>query len=127
MAKSLEETLKASLDAIAAELSGTIGISVVELATGMSVASLSKRAGFDLGVAAAYNAEVVKQKQKAVTALKLKSELEEFVITFSDQIHVIRFLSKSYILYYAGEATSNMGLVRTVIKNNTEEMTSLLK
>lgn len=127
MAKTLEETLKSSLEAIATELSGTIGISVVEIATGMSVSSLSKRAGFDLGVAAAYNAEVVKQKQKAITALKLKSELEEFVITFNDQIHVIRFISKTHILYYAGESTSNMGLVRTVIKNSTEEMSASLK
>ena len=127
MAKNLEENLKETLESISNELGGTIGISIVELATGMSLAAISKKAGFDLGVAAAYNAEVVKQKMKAVAALKLKTSPEEFVITFPDQIHLIRFISSTYILYYAGESTSNLGLVRTVIKTKTDGLSSVLK
>lgn len=129
MATTLEQSLNKILTAISAELSGTIGISVVEIATGMAISSLSVKPGFDLSVAAAYNAEVVKQKMKAAQALKLTGEsLTEMLITLTSQVHVIRFIGTKHILYFAGEASStNLGLVRSVVGTHSAELQGLIK
>ena len=82
--ESKETQLNAVLSAVAKEITGTIGISVVELASGMALAAYSTRPDFDLNVAAAYNAEVVKQKMKAMAALNLKGEsIAEMIITLT--------------------------------------------
>lgn len=130
MATTLETSINKVLQTIASELTGTIGISIVEVATGMSLSALVVKPGFDLSVAAAYNAEVVKQKMKAIQALKLSGTeaLQEMLITLTTQVHVIRFMGTKHILYFAGDASSaNLGMIRSVINTNSAELVGLLK
>lgn len=125
---SLEQNLLAVLQSIAAELYGTIGLTVVDIPTGMSLATLNVRPGFDLSVAAAFNAEVVKQKQKALNALKLQGEVvHEVMVTLSTHVHIISMISPKLFLYYAGESGStNIGLVRQIIGSHAEHMRRLM-
>jgi len=123
-----EAQLKNLLESTAKEISGSIGISVVEVASGMALASYSVKPDFDLNVAAAYNAEVVKQKLKAMQALNLKNEtITDMIITLTSQVHFIRFINTKYIIYFAADSTtSNMGMVKTVLNAAAPKMQAVL-
>ncbi|MDI9308725.1 MAG: hypothetical protein QM535_00815 [Limnohabitans sp.] len=116
--ESIEKQLHDVLEQITKEISGSAGISVVDVQSGMALSSVSLQKGFDLDVAAAYNAEVVKQKQKAMDALNLKNQtLVDFVITLTTQIHLIDFITPNFILYFAVDGTtSNLAMIKMVIK-----------
>ena len=64
---------------LAEDISGFIGASVVDLGTGMSLASVARVANFDLDVAAAYNCEMVKAKRKTIQALGIDSHLQDML------------------------------------------------
>jgi predicted regulator of Ras-like GTPase activity (Roadblock/LC7/MglB family) len=123
-----EAQLNALLVEITKEITGTIGISVVDLSSGMALATYSTRTDFDLNVAAAYNAEVIKQKMKAMAALNLKNEtITEMIITLTTQIHFIRFINAKYILYFAVDSsTSNMGMVKTVLSSAVPKLQAVV-
>lgn len=126
---SIEKQFNTVLEDIAKQVSGTIGISVVELESGMALATLSNQAGFDLEIAAAYNAEVVKQKMKAMAALNLKGqEITDFIITLTSQIHIIRFINSKYILYFAVDSTtSNLAMTKVVLNSCSARIKSLIE
>ena len=54
-----QDSLNGFLEALSTDLNGFIGASVVDLDTGMSLASNSKYPDFDLDVAAAYNLSLI--------------------------------------------------------------------
>lgn len=123
-----EQKLQQLLSQTAKEISGTIGISIVDIASGIALSTYSSVAGFDLNVAAAYNAEVVKQKFKAMQALGLKNEMvNEMIITLSSQTHVIKLINNEYMIYFAFDSsTSNMGLARTVLNSMLPKMKDII-
>lgn len=127
--ESKETQLNAVLSAVAKEITGTIGISVVELSSGMALAAYSTRPDFDLNVAAAYNAEVVKQKMKAMAALNLKGEsITDMIITLTTQIHFIKFVNAKYIVYFAVDTTaSNMAMAKAVLGNATPKIQEIIE
>lgn len=120
MQESIEKKLHDVLEQITKEINGSLGISVVEVQSGMALSSISLQKGFDLDVAAAYNAEVVKQKLKAMTALNLKNqELNDFVITLTSQTHLIDFISPNFILYFAIDSgASTLAMIKMVVKKS---------
>jgi UDP-N-acetylmuramoylalanine-D-glutamate ligase len=81
-----------------------------------------------LNVAAAYNAEVVKQKLKAMQALNLKNEaITDMIITLTTQVHFIRFVGSKYIIYFAADSTSsNMGMIKTVLNANAPKIQAII-
>ncbi|MGL5859644.1 MAG: hypothetical protein ACRCY9_00110 [Phycicoccus sp.] len=109
------------LDAVQSEVTGFIGASIVDLDTGMSLASRTTVANFDLDVASAYNSEMVKGKFKTMQALGLNSELEDMLLTLSDQLHLIKVLDhgKTFIYVAAVKATTNLALLRRAVNENT--------
>ena len=127
--ESKETQLNAVLSGVAKEITGTIGISVVEIASGMALAAYSTRPDFDLNVAAAYNAEVVKQKMKAMAALNLKGEsITDMIITLTTQIHFIKFVNAKYIVYFAVDTTSsNMAMAKAVLGNATPKIQEIIE
>lgn len=125
---SLEKQLQNSLENLAKQISGTIGISVIELESGMALQAISKVKDFDLDVAAAYNAEVVKQKMKAMEALNLKGQsISDFIITLTSQIHIIRFVNEQYIIYFAVDSSaSNLAMIKVALSKTSEEIKGLI-
>lgn len=111
-----EKQIVEVLDKIAADMSGFIAASVVDMESGLTLGAKSYRSDFDLSTASAYNSELVKQKMKIVRALNLKSVLEDMLLTLSDQIHMIKIVSPNVFLYLAADRDStNLAIMRSAV------------
>ncbi|SHI35670.1 hypothetical protein [Flavobacterium terrae] len=107
-------------------LAGFIGVSVTEVKTGMSFASLSVNPNFDPELASAYNLEVVKAKLSAIKALGLASKLDDILITLSDQLHIIDLSENGdYFVYLAVDSSKvNLGMARATLKKYSKDIAS---
>lgn len=103
---------------------GSLAISIAEIESGMCLASKSKDNSLEPEMAAAYNAEVVKQKIKAKTALGLANqEIEDILITLTGQYHVLTVMpGNTYFIYVATTRETNLAIIRNVIRKNVEEI-----
>jgi predicted regulator of Ras-like GTPase activity (Roadblock/LC7/MglB family) len=98
---------------------GFIGAAVVDLDSGMTLAVRSADPTFDLATASAFNSEMVKQKFKIMEALGLESELEDMLLTLSDQFHLIKLLGRTAFVYLAARREgSNLAIVRNSVQRN---------
>ena len=114
-----EKQIVDNFEKIASEIPGFIGASLVDLESGMTLGTKSVRADFDLAAASAYNSEMVKQKQKIMRALSLRTNLEDMLITLGDQIHLIKMVSPTMFIYLAAErATANLAIVRVAVNKH---------
>jgi hypothetical protein len=118
-----EKEIVAAFDKIQAEVPGFIAASMVDLDSGMTLAVKSARADFDLAAASAFNSEIVKQKQKTIKALGLKSALEDILLTLSDQLHLIRMVGDHAFIYLAADrASTNLAIVRSAVNRHTDSL-----
>ncbi len=109
-----------AFEKIKAEIPGFIAASLVDLDSGMTLAVTSARPDFDLAAASAFNSEIVKQKVKTIEALGLKSNLEDILLTLSDQLHIIKMVGSGSFIYLAAErATSNLAIIRSSVTKHT--------
>jgi hypothetical protein len=114
-----EKQIIENFDKIASEIPGFIGASLVDLESGMTLGTKSVRGDFDLAAASAYNSEMVKQKQKIMRALSLKTNLEDMLITLGDQIHLIKMVSPTTFIYLAADrAAANLAIVRVAVNKH---------
>lgn len=114
-----EKQIIENFEKIASEIPGFIGASLVDLESGMTLGTKSVRGDFDLAAASAYNSEMVKQKQKIMRALSLKTNLEDMLITLGDQIHLIKMVSPTTFIYLAADrATANLAIVRVAVNKH---------
>jgi predicted regulator of Ras-like GTPase activity (Roadblock/LC7/MglB family) len=113
----------AVFEQFAADIPGFIAASLVDLDSGMTLAVKSTRSDFDLAVASAYNSELVKQKQKIMKALNMKTALEDMILTLGDQIHFIKILSSTMFIYLAADRSqTNIAIVRTVVNKSAHRL-----
>jgi len=111
-----ERDIAETLGKIENEIQGFIAASVVDIDSGMTLGVRSARSDFDLSAASAYNSEIVKQKLKTIKALNLKSNLEDMLLTLSDQIHLIKIVSPTSFLYLAADkGMTNLAIVRNSV------------
>ena len=114
-----EKQIVDSFEKIAAEIPGFIAASLVDLESGMTLGTKTSRPDFDLAAASAYNSEMVKQKQKIMRALSLKTNLEDMLITLGDQIHLIKMVSPTTFIYLAADrANSNIAIIRVAVNKH---------
>ena len=114
-----EKQIVESFEKIAAEIPGFIAASLVDLESGMTLGTKTVRGDFDLAAASAYNSEMVKQKQKIMRALSLKTNLEDMLITLGDQIHLIKMVSAGTFIYLAADrASTNIAIVRVAVNKH---------
>jgi hypothetical protein len=115
----VEKQIIEAFEKIAGEMPGFIAASLVDLDSGMTLGSKSMRTDFDLAAASAYNSEMVKQKQKIMRALSLKTSLEDMLITLGDQIHLIKLVTPSTFIYLAADrANTNIAIVRVAVNKH---------
>ncbi|RZJ51024.1 MAG: hypothetical protein EOO19_01755 [Chryseobacterium sp.] len=109
-------------------VSGFIAVSVTELETGMSYSSLSVNPDFDPELASAYNLEVVKAKLNAIKALGLNQQINDILITLTDQLHIIDVSEDGrYFIYLAVDAKkANLGLTRATLSKFKKDIISKL-
>jgi hypothetical protein len=111
-----EKEIVDAFSKVESEVPGFIAASLVDLESGMTLGVHSLRPEFDLGAASAYNSEVVKQKLKTIKALNLKSQLEDILLTLSDQIHLIKMVTpKTFVYIAADRSQTNLAIVRSSV------------
>lgn len=104
------------IEQVESNLNGFIGASVVDLDSGMALASRSNRPTFDLDVASAYNSELVKAKLKTIAILDINTALEDMLLTLGDQLHLIKMLGENTFIYVAVDrARTNLALMRSAV------------
>ena len=116
-------TEKELLDAIVkieADVNGVIATAAVDLESGMTLASKTNRSEFDLAVASAYNSELVKQKLKIMKSLKLKADLEDMLLTLTDQLHLIKIMpgGSSFLYLAADRGATNLAILRSAVSKH---------
>ncbi|WP_245575858.1 hypothetical protein [Hymenobacter norwichensis] len=102
-----------------------MAIAVVDTNSGMSLASHSNSPSLNPDTAAAYNTEVVKQKQKAMAALKLTGEtIQDILITLSNQIHLLKLNDNGtkFIYLVVNSRDTNLAIAREVLRNHASQL-----
>jgi len=104
---------------------GIHAVTVVELASGMSLGSYTDGT-LDPDVASAYNVEVVKSKLKAIDALGLKEGIDDILITLSSQYHLINCTTKGTHMVYlaADKSKANLAMLRSIVAKGVSEIES---
>ncbi|TDO84153.1 hypothetical protein EV143_101598 [Flavobacterium chryseum] len=112
--------LNVFLNEIKTNVNGFIAVAVTEIETGLSFGNFTVDSNFDPELAAAYNLEVVKAKLNAVKALNLNQDIEDILITLSNQIHIIDISpNKKFMIYLAADASkANLGMTRAVLRKH---------
>ncbi len=114
-----EKQIVESFDKVAADIPGFIAAALVDIDSGMTLGVKSLRPDFDLAAASAYNSEMVKQKQKIMRALSLKTNLEDMLMTLGDQIHLIKLVTPTTFIYLAADrASANIAIVRVAVNKH---------
>ncbi|TSE04894.1 hypothetical protein [Aquimarina algiphila] len=109
---------------VKSNIPGLIAVSVSEVSTGVSYVSHSEKKDFDPEIASSFNLEVVKAKKSAIEALGLKSNIQDILITLSDQIHIIDVSDNGeYFIYLAVDSSkANLGMTRALLGRYKKEI-----
>lgn len=121
MAYSLNNSAGKAVDGIIQELPGLLAVAVVDITSGMSLASHSNSPAINPDTAAAYNTEVVKQKQKAMSALKLQGEtIDDILVTMSNQLHLLKLTEagNKFIYLVVNVRDTNLAIAREVLRTH---------
>ena len=107
------------------DLPGLVAIAVVDVTSGMALASHSNSPSINPETAVAYNTEVVKQKQKAMSALKLTGEnIEDILITLTTQLHIIQLVNNGtkFIYLVVNSRDTNLAIAREVLRATADQL-----
>jgi hypothetical protein len=120
-------TTETALKEALASIEGAIGAALVDYTSGMALGTMGGSKSFDLNVAAAGNTDVVRAKMRTMEHLGLKGEIEDILITLSDQYHLIRLMTgrsgSGLFLYLALDAKrSNLAMARHQLKRIEETL-----
>ncbi|MCM0665761.1 MULTISPECIES: hypothetical protein [Flavobacterium] len=116
--------LNVFLNEMKSNVNGFIAVAVTEIESGLSFGNLTVDPSFDPELAAAYNLEVVKAKLSAVKALNLNQDIEDILITLSNQIHIIDISpNKKFMIYLAADASkANLGMTRAILRKHKADV-----
>lgn len=110
------------LTGIIQDLPDLLAVSVIELHAGELQATYHVPGKLNPGKAAAHNAEVIKQKQRALQALGLGGEvIEDILVTLTSQWHVLRLLpgNRHFVHLMVSSRDTNLGVARDVMHRHT--------
>ncbi|MEV5978658.1 hypothetical protein [Streptomyces sp. NPDC052114] len=118
-----ETALKETMTSI----TGTLGAALVDYSSGMALGTLGGSKELDLTVAAAGNTDVVRAKVRTMEMLGIKGEIEDILITLSDQYHLIRLLksrnNSGLFLYLAlDKEKANLAMARHQLRRIEAEL-----
>jgi hypothetical protein len=112
----------------AMSIDGALGAALVDWESGMPLGTLGGGKYLDLDLASAGNTEVVKAKMRTLEALRLNDQVEDILITLSQQYHLIRLLknangAQALFLYLAlDRSKANLALARHHLKRIESEI-----
>ena len=109
----------------ALDIDGCIGVALVDYETGLCMASAGNP-GFDLELAAAGNAEVVRAKKKIRDKLGLSDTIEDILISLTTQYHLIRMAGTTMFFYAAlSRDRANLAMARKELQVIEKHLTML--
>jgi len=123
MRMDIETALKEAMS-----IDGALGAALVDWESGMPLGTLGGGKYLDLDLASAGNTEVVKAKMRTLEALRLNDQVEDILITLSQQYHLIRLLknangAQALFLYLAlDRSKANLALARHHLKRIESEI-----
>jgi predicted regulator of Ras-like GTPase activity (Roadblock/LC7/MglB family) len=123
MAYSTSNAAGQAIQNIIDDLPQLIAVAIVDTQSGMAMASHSNSPTLNPDTAAAYNAEVVKQKHKAMTALKLTTEkIDDILITLTTQLHLLNLVDggKKFIYLVVNSRDTNLAIAREVLRQQID-------
>lgn len=108
-------------------IDGAIGAAVVDYNSGMALGMLGGSKELDLQIAAAGNTEVVRAKMRTMDSLGVNEEIEDILITLSNQYHIVRPMtsrkSRGLFLYLALDRNrGNLALARHRLRSIEEDL-----
>jgi hypothetical protein len=111
-------------------ISGAVGAALVDYESGMSLGSIGGGDWLDLEIAAAGNTEVVRAKQRVISALKLNDGIEDILITLTRQYHLIRLMKPTkrgesglFLYLVLDRERANLALARHNLKAIEADLT----
>ncbi|MET8763495.1 hypothetical protein [Lentzea sp. NPDC004782] len=111
-------------------ISGALGVALVDYDSGMSLGTMGGGDWLNLEVAAAGNTDVVRAKQRVISALKLNDDIEDILITLQRQYHLIRLLGSSnrgssrlFLYLVLDRERSNLALARHSLRSIEADLT----
>lgn len=110
------KNIQASLEQLM-DIAGAIGAAIVDYENGMTLGTIGGR-NLDMELAGAGNTEVVRSKKNIIHDLGIDEELEDILISLSNQYHLIRMCQnhENVFIYLAIDRNEgNLGLARRSI------------
>ncbi|MFD8422545.1 hypothetical protein [Streptomyces sp. NPDC059668] len=116
-----------SLKETMTSIEGALGAALVDYTSGMALGTLGGGRDLDLAVAAAGNTDVIRAKTRTMEHLGLKSDIEDMLITLSNQYHLIRPLKGKdgnglFLYLVLDKAKSNLAMARHQLKRIEAEL-----
>jgi len=106
------------------KVEGAIAAMIVDSDSGMILASKSNN--FDAEIAAAGNTRVVQAKRDTMKMLGLDDQLEDILVTLSNQLHLIAPLPNNPVIFgylVVDKAGANLAMARAQLKKNLAALT----
>ena len=101
-------------------IDGAIGVALVDVNDGLTLATAGGGKRLNLDVAGAGNLDVVRAKMRVMDQLGLDDKIEDILITLGSQYHLIRPLERNSVglfLYFAlDRERGNLGMARHQLK-----------
>ncbi|WP_254126786.1 hypothetical protein [Aquihabitans sp. G128] len=112
----------------AMEITGAVGVAIVDYDSGMMLGSSGGGPQLDLEVAAAGNTEVVRAKMATMRQLGLDDTIEDILITLGTQYHLIRLVTSNKgtgLFFYLAlsKSQSNLAMARRQLAAIEAELT----
>lgn len=101
------------------EINGAIAAGVIDWESGMAL-GMKTNGSFDIELACAGNAEVIKAKMATMRSLGLEGNIKDILITLSEQLHIICMVpgQPELAIYLALDASkANLALARIAVQN----------
>src|SRR5580700_5735263 len=110
---------------------GALGACLADGDSGTSLCAIGGGRHLDLKVAAAFNAEVVRAKLRALRALGLNEAIEDILVTLAEQYHLIRPLRATggkpppFLYFVLDRRAANLATARHNLKTIAAELSGL--
>ena len=101
-------------------ISGFVAGAIGHGESGMAMGTTGNTADFNVDVAVAMNADVVKAKLAAARALGIEGGIDDILITLRDQYHLIRPFRKNPIVFFyiaLDRSKSNLAMARFMLED----------